>query len=138
MTCKCELEVVRQLIAGALDNALRQHVEDCEACAETTVVAEALQRDASFLMHDFVLPPVDLVLWKARLGTQRKKVRTATRPIDLASLILSFFGVLSGGAYGVASGAFSRLAALPLVFAATALIAILFTAAPICLWKLEE
>ena len=138
MSCQHEQTVVRQLIAGGLHDAIRHHVKSCDECEETAIVAKALQRDASLAMHDVALPACNLVLWKAQLHARREKMNASTRPIDLASLVPSVLGLLSGGLCALDSGAFSRLAAMPAALAASVLAVIVFTAAPIWLSKRKE
>jgi hypothetical protein len=138
MLCESEHEVVERCIAGTLDDALHQHVTSCHACAETFMVVEALQRDASSSIREIVLPSRDLVVWKARLHTQREKTKAATRPINVAFLVAAVCSVVSATAYGALSGAFSRITAIPLALSAGILAAALVTAAPFCLWKIGE
>jgi hypothetical protein len=101
-----------------------------------TLIAGALQRDAAALMGEMVLPPRDLVVWKARLYTRRQEAQRATRAIDRVIVAGPVLTLLSAVSFGVASGSFGRIAAMPVVLSAGFLAAAILAAAPYCLRKI--
>jgi hypothetical protein len=105
-----------------------------------TLIAEALQRDAAELMREIVLPSRHLVVWKARLYARRVEARRATRPIERVFFAAPVLTLVSAVSFGIASGAFRRITAMPVAapaaFLASFLAAAILAAAPFCLWKI--
>lgn len=101
-----------------------------------TLIAGALQQDAAALMREIVLPGRDLLLWKARLYARRQEAKRATRAIDRFLVLEPVLALVLAASFGIASGSFGRIAAMPAVLGASVLAALLLAAAPFCLSKI--
>lgn len=92
------------------------------------LIADAFQRDAAELMREIDLPPLDVVVWKARLHARRAEAKRATRVIDRVLVAGPVLTLVSGMSFGIASGSFGRIAALPAVMPAAVIAAALLAA----------
>jgi hypothetical protein len=122
LTCPRERDVVRELRAGGLGEALRAHVAGCGACEEARAVAEALQRDAVRLTRQTAALPDPSNVWvKAQILARWHNAERAARPIAAVEWAAIACGVLlfAGGlAWAVMqAGAWFDAAALSIALA---------------------
>jgi hypothetical protein len=101
-----------------------------------TLIAAALRRDATALMREIVLPSRDLVVWKARLYARRRELQRASRAIDRVIAGGPALTLVCAVAFGITSGSFGRIAAMPLALPLLFLAAAILATAPYCLWKI--
>jgi hypothetical protein len=102
------------------------------------LIADAFQRDAAELMRDIDLPPLDLVVWKARLHARRAAAKRATRLIDRVIVAGPVLTLVSGMSFGIASRSFGRIAAMPGVMPAGVIAAALLAAGTFYLSQKES
>lgn len=90
--CEREAEVLEGLRAGAWEPELRQHAQECSACAELIMVSEFLH-EASASEAEPVLPDAGMIWWRAQLAARRAAVKRATQPIRLFGKLAWLGGV---------------------------------------------
>jgi hypothetical protein len=101
-------------------------------------IADAFQRDAAELMREIDLPPLGLVVWKARLHARRAEAKRATRVIDRVVVAGPVLTLVTGLSFGFASGSFGRIAAMPGVVPAALIAAALLAAGTYYLSQTES
>jgi hypothetical protein len=91
MTASCcarESEVIDVALRGrwpaGADEELRVHVESCEACADTALVAASLRADYLLTRQDAPVPSAAHVWWRATLRARMDVAREAARPTTMA------------------------------------------------------
>jgi hypothetical protein len=87
------------------DAGLRKHVEHCESCRETALVAQLLRDDRADAIREMPLASPGLLWWRAQILQRQAAVRRASRPVHVAitvslltSLVVAvsvFFGLRS-------------------------------------------
>lgn len=86
--CKNEVQVLEALREGStpetFDEALRQHVEDCAACAELVSLHELFQQESAELRRAAPVPEAGRVWWRAMLAARRAAAERALLPIMIA------------------------------------------------------
>src|SRR5580692_10733831 len=88
----CELE--SEVLAAALqsrwpdrvDAQLRAHAATCSICAETALVAAAIDESREELRAAALLPDAGQVWWRAQLRARREAIQSAGRPITLVQV----------------------------------------------------
>jgi hypothetical protein len=81
--CEQEPRVLEAATSGRWEPGLRQHLEQCPACAEVALVA-SFMKEAEADPAEARLPDAELVWWKAQLKARRAATEKATRPIAMA------------------------------------------------------
>lgn len=80
--CIREPEVLEAVRLGEWSPELRVHREGCPTCAELTLVASVLRRDADELADDdWSAPDPAVIMVRARLAKRDRDLRRATRAI---------------------------------------------------------
>ncbi len=101
---------------GYAADELRTHIESCDACAETTLVASFMNesaRQAAAVIHP--APQASAVYWRARIAARQAAIQRAQRPIQMVERLGYASGALVGlGAivwsWPVLTGIFMRAA----------------------------
>ena len=119
--CNRESEIIEALAAGRpIDEELRNHVQQCAACADLAMVAGALLEDRRSLMRDAAIPASGLVWWRATMRARREAARAALRTarvVQIALLLVSLIvAVAFLGARVAAADLKAMLAAAPAGF----------------------
>ena len=103
--CPHEQAIVDLVVAGGRldesDDALRAHVADCRACAETLELARLLQEDQKALCAEAPVPSAGAVWWRATIRARAEAARAAGQPITLlqgiaAATAVGLFVALAG------------------------------------------
>ncbi len=100
--CPREIELSDALRAGlwpaGCDAALREHVECCESCRSTAVIADLLREDRAETMRTMPLASPGLLWWRAQILQRQAAIRRASLPVHVAvtvSLVTSAVIVVS-------------------------------------------
>jgi hypothetical protein len=80
--CEQEPRVLEAATGGQWEAALRQHLNECPACAEVALVA-SFMNEAEADAAEARLPDAELVWWKAQLKARRAAADRASQPIAL-------------------------------------------------------
>jgi len=87
-----------------VDPSLREHVRNCDICADVAAIAGAIDAAAGDTRASAVLPDSGRVWWLAQLRARREAARTAGHPITAAQLIAFGCSVaLLGACFGATS-----------------------------------
>ena len=98
--CSRESELSEALRTGAwpltCDASLRAHVEQCEICHATALLAQLLKQDRSAAMTAMPLGSPGLLWWRAQILQRHAAIRQAAQPVRLAIAVAlcSSIGVL--------------------------------------------
>lgn len=112
VNCEFEAEVLAAAVEGrwpeAVDAPLREHAETCRICAETALVAGAIESAREESRAAAVLPDAGRVWWLAQLRARREAIQAAERPITLVQVIAfacatGLLGVCFGACFGATS-----------------------------------
>ncbi len=114
---ECEFE--SEVLAAALqsrwpdrvDPQLREHAATCSMCAETALVAAAIDDSREDLRATAVLPDAGRVWWLAQLRARREATQAAGRPITIIQVIAfacatGLLGACLGACFGATSSWF--------------------------------
>ena len=100
--CPREPELFDALQAGrwpaGSDAALREHVDQCESCRSTALIAQMLRQDRAEAIRAMPLDSPGLLWWRAQILQRQAAIRHASRPVHIAitvSLVLSAVVVAS-------------------------------------------
>jgi hypothetical protein len=101
-SCDKENRVIEAVKRGFWDDEIREHVAECEACADLALTASFLHDDASWARMEATgaLPSPGQIWWKAQIFAKRDAVQRATLPIVVFERLAFAFGTL--GALAVA------------------------------------
>jgi hypothetical protein len=80
--CQNEALVIEAVRTGQWGSALRQHIADCESCAEVALAARALNKMRALDEAEARIPDAGLMWWKAQLLAKREAAERATQPIN--------------------------------------------------------
>jgi hypothetical protein len=96
-SCDKEDVVLEAMRHATWDEALRDHVQRCESCADLALVARWMHDEArtARLEAANALPSAGQVWWKAQILAKRSAVERATRPIVYFQKLSYAFGTLS-------------------------------------------
>ena len=87
-TCLRESEMSDALRSGrwplACGSALRAHVEQCEVCRATALIAEFLKQDRSAAMEAMPRATPGLLWWRAQIVQRQAAIRRASQPVRYA------------------------------------------------------
>jgi hypothetical protein len=115
LDCEFEVEVLAAVVEGRwperVDTQLRQHAAGCRICAETALVAGAIETAREESRASVMLPDGGRVWWLAQLRARREAIRAAERPITLVQVIAfacatGLLGVCFGACFGATSSWF--------------------------------
>jgi hypothetical protein len=109
--CEFEAEVLAAAIQSRwpdrVDAKLREHVSNCPICAETALVARAIDDAHQESRASAVLPDSGRVWWLAQLRARREAIAAASRPITAVQLIAFACATgLLGACFGATSAWF--------------------------------
>jgi hypothetical protein len=99
--CPREADVIDAIAAhrwpGRAGQALRAHVASCAICADVAEVASAMSVEHDAALSEVVLPPADLVWFRAQARARAAAAREAARPIAIMQALgfASAAGVIS-------------------------------------------
>lgn len=95
-SCDKEKAVVEATKRGMWDEALRDHVERCEACADLALVASFMHDEARTARIEAAnaLPSPGQIWWKAQILAKRSAAERVTRPIVYFEKLAFAFGTL--------------------------------------------
>jgi hypothetical protein len=83
--CRYEGDVLRAVVGrrwpDAGDEALQQHVESCDRCAELRLVAEAFRQDHDRALAQAHVPASGQIWWRAALRAHAEATAAARRPM---------------------------------------------------------
>ena len=79
MKCEREHQVVEASRNGLWAPSLRAHVRDCALCAQTELIAAALQENAAKLERRLDLPPAAMIWRRAQTRRRADALQRATR-----------------------------------------------------------
>ena len=89
--CSRESDLSDALRAGAwplaCDASLRAHVEQCEICPATALLAQLLKQDRSAAMEAMPLGSPGLLWWRAQILQRHAAIRQVAQPVRLAITI---------------------------------------------------
>ena len=112
LRCAREQEVVAAIRSGgwptACEPALRLHVDECERCADTVLVAAALRQDRAEAIQAAPLVSPGLLWWRAQLLRRQKAIEQVAKPISVAGTLALFASIIA--VIGLAVGQRSQLA----------------------------
>jgi hypothetical protein len=99
-SCERENAVAEAAKRGTWDDALRDHVERCESCADLALVASFMHEEGRTARIEAAnaLPSPGQIWWKAQILAKRSAAERATRPIvyfEKAAYALGTLGVLA-------------------------------------------
>lgn len=69
------------------DASLRAHIEQCEICRATVLLAQLLKQDRSAAMEAMPLGSPGLLWWRAQILQRHAAIRQAAQPVRLAITI---------------------------------------------------
>jgi hypothetical protein len=99
MKCKNEQRVVEATRSGVWDSALRAHLEDCERCAQTELIASSLQK-AARANADPTLPSAGHVWLRSQVmqreQAQQKAIRQPLLVVGVLGMVYCVLFVLWG------------------------------------------
>src|SRR5271155_3995983 len=109
--CEFEAEVLAAAIQSRwpdrVDAQLRAHVSTCAICAETALVARAIDNARDDMRAAAVVPDPGRVWWLAQLRARREAIAAAGRPITAVQLIAFACATgLLGACFGATSAWF--------------------------------
>ncbi len=91
LDCEFEPEVLAAAVQGRwpdrVDAQLREHAASCAICAETALVAAAIDDSREDLRASAALPDAGRVWWLAQMRARREAIAAAGRPITLVQMI---------------------------------------------------
>jgi hypothetical protein len=110
--CEFEPEVLAAALQSRwpdrVDAQLREHAATCPICAETALVAGAIDQAGEESRAMAALPEAGRVWWLAQLRARREALQAAARPITLIQLIAFACATgLLGACFGACFGATS-------------------------------
>ncbi len=110
--CEFEAEVLAAALQSRwpdrVDAQLREHAAACPICAETALVAGAIDQAREESRVSAALPDAGRVWWLAQLRARREAIQAAERPITLVQLIAFACATgLLGACFGACFGATS-------------------------------
>lgn len=101
LRCPREPEVVAAIRSGrwpmACEPALRRHLDECERCADTVLIAAALRQNRAEAIQAAPLVSPGLLWWRAQLLRRQKAIEQVAKPISVAgtlALITSIIAVI--------------------------------------------
>lgn len=97
--CSREQELTKAVRTGEWGAGLWEHVQGCDACEETMLVAGMLTEDDAHTTMS--VPAAGLVWWKAELRLRRERTAMALRPVVIAERVTSAAVVAALAAGGV-------------------------------------
>lgn len=115
LDCEFESEVLAAALQGRwperVDAQLLEHAAACRICAETALVAAAMESAREESRAAVVLPEAGRVWWLAQLRARREAIKAAERPITLVQVIAfacatGLLGVCFGACFGATSSWF--------------------------------
>ena len=115
--CEFEPEVLAAAVQSRwpdrVDPQLRAHAASCAICAETALVAAAIDDCREELRAAAVLPDAGRVWWLAQLRARREAIQAAGRPITLIQVIAfacatALLGACLGACFGATSAWFQH------------------------------
>jgi hypothetical protein len=113
--CEFESEVLAAALQSRwpdrVDPQLREHAATCSLCAETALVASAIDQAREEARGAAVLPDAGRVWWLAQMRARREAIAAAGRPITLVQVIAfacaaALLGVCFGACFGATSSWF--------------------------------
>lgn len=148
--CPREPELSEALRAGCWpagsDAALRKHVDQCESCRSTALIAHMLREDRAEAIRAMPLASPGLLWWRAQILQRQAAIRQASRPVHVAitvslvmsavvvasvlfslrSLIANWISAIAAGPVSAQPGSVSSpaITSLPLLFVLFALTAL--------------
>ena len=85
--CPVEQDLLDALVArrwpDRVDNALREHVNGCEICADVAEIAAAFFEDRDLARVEARVPSASAVWWRAQIRAREESARLAARPLAL-------------------------------------------------------
>ena len=101
--CENEAAVAKAAASGLLTEALREHANRCEVCAEVLLVSRYLQQESGAAMLeaevDSPLPDGGRIWWKAQLAARREAVERAGKPIAIVERVSLALGAVTAAAF---------------------------------------
>lgn len=76
------------------DSALREHVEHCESCGETVLLAQLLREDRAGAVQQVPFASAGLLWWRAQILQRQAAIRRASRPLHFAIAVSLITSVL--------------------------------------------
>jgi predicted anti-sigma-YlaC factor YlaD len=86
--CDRETDILRAVGSGHVDDDVRGHIAECDACADLMAVASAVADDRRALMREAPIPSSALVWWRANLRARQEAARVAVRAATLVQVAL--------------------------------------------------
>ena len=108
LDCPFEADTLAASIQGRwpdrVDAELRDHIHNCEICADVAAVAGALDTARDEIRTQIVVPDAGRVWWVSQMRARREAARTAARPITAAQVVtFACVVALLGACFGATS-----------------------------------
>ena len=81
--CAHEADVVEAVAFGIWEPGLRDHVSECETCAEVAGIARALHDDRAAGCQEAHVPAAGMVWWRSTIRARAEATHTVAQPITL-------------------------------------------------------
>ena len=95
MKCEREQQVIEATRSGLWASSLRAHVRDCALCAQTELLAVALQENAAKLERRLDLPPAAMIWRRAQTRRRVDALQRATRrPFLIVGVLSALYSVV--------------------------------------------
>src|ERR1700731_4901278 len=95
MKCEREQQVIEATRSGLWASSLRAHVRDCALCAQTELLAVALQENAAKLERRLDLPPATMIWRRAQTRRRVDALQRATRrPFLIVGVLSALYSVV--------------------------------------------
>jgi hypothetical protein len=82
------------------DAELRTHVENCPACSDVVLVAQALRQSRAATLAMPELPPAGILWWRAQIRHRNAAIQRVIQPVAVAEKIAMLIVVLATIALG--------------------------------------